>query len=574
MKPNIVVRARILCGIFIVIALLLIVRLYFVQIVHSAQYKAESTAQYIQINPDIIDRDSIFFSTKDGKLVSAATSESGYSVAINPKTLVDPVRAYALLNAIVPIEKEKFLSLVRNKASSFGQIADQVNDAHAAAIQALHLVGVIISPEVWREYPGGVIASHMIGFLGYSGTSTARVGQYGLERFYDTTLSKSSSGLYINPFAEIFANIQDLVALDPVAHQGALITSIEPNVEAHLEKVLDGVMQKYSSQFAGGIIMNPHTGEIYALAGAPSFDPNNYGSVDNPTDYQNHLVEGRYELGSIMKPLTMAAGLDSGAVTLESTYNDTGCIMVSTYKVCNFDHKARGVIPMQEILSQSLNVGVSYVATKTSYPVFTRYMRSYGLGDVTGIDLPNEVSGDIRQLGVGNGPAVNYDAASFGQGISVSPIEMIRALAVLANQGRIPNPHIVKAIKYDSGITRTIPIVQGLQVIKPATADTVTTMLTKVFDEALLKGKLKQQHYSFAAKTGTAQIPMPGGGYYPAGTYLHSFFGYFPARDPQFIVFLFAWKPRGQEYASATLAQPFMDIAQYLINYYNVPPDR
>jgi cell division protein FtsI/penicillin-binding protein 2 len=574
MKSSIILRTRILCGIFILVALLLLVRLYFVQIIHSAEYQSQSTAQYIQTNPETVDRGSIFFSTKDGKLVSAAASQGGYMVAINPNVLVDGIHTYGVLKKIIDIDEATFINATHNKNSSFVTIKEHIDDAQAAAIQKSKIQGVIISPQVWREYPGRERAAQAIGFLGYSGTSTIRVGQYGLERFYDTTLSKSTTGLYVNPFAEIFANIQDLVTTDPIAHQGSLITTIEPNVQTQLEKVLSGVMHTYHSQFSGGIVMNPHTGEIYAIAGAPSFDPNDYGSVTDPAQYQNHLVEGRYELGSIMKPLTMAAGLDSGAITLSSTYNDTGCIEVSTYKVCNFDHKARGVIPMQEILSQSLNVGVSYVATKTGYPVFTRYMRLFGFGDMTGVDLPNEVAGDIRQLGVGNGPAVNYDAASFGQGISVSPIEMIRALSVLANQGKLPSPHIVKAIKYDSGITRTIPIMDGPQVIQPATADTVTSMLTKVFDTALLKGKLKQERYSFAAKTGTAQIPMPGGGYYPAGTYLHSFFGYFPAHDPEFIVFLFAWKPQGQEYASATLAQPFMDIAQYLINYYNVPPDR
>jgi cell division protein FtsI/penicillin-binding protein 2 len=129
-------------------------------------------------------------------------------------------------------------------------------------------------------------------------------------------------------------------------------------------------------------------------------------------------------------------------------------------------------------------------------------------------------------------------------------------------------------VQYESGVTRTIPALAQPQVIKQSTAETVTDMLTKVFDESLLKGKLRQVHYSFAAKTGTAQIPMPGGGYYPGSTYLHSFFGYFPAHNPRFIIFLFGWKPQGQEYASATLAQPFMDMAQFLINYYDIPPDR
>jgi cell division protein FtsI/penicillin-binding protein 2 len=333
-------------------------------------------------------------------------------------------------------------------------------------------------------------------------------------------------------------------------------------------------MQTYTPKLAGGIIMDPHTGEILAIASRPSYDPNTYGSVTDPSTYKNPLIDGRYELGSIMKPLTMAAGIDSGSITTATTYNDTGCITVSTYKVCNFDLKARGVIPMQEILNQSLNVGASFVATTMGYPTFTRYMQAYGFGEVTGIDLPNEVQGDISPLGNGNKPAVNYDTAAFGQGISVSPIEMIRALSALANNGILPNPHVVTAIKFEDGIKRSIAVSRGTQVLQAQTAQTVTNMLIQVYDKSLLHGALKEDHYSIAAKTGTAQIPKPGGGYLGDNTYLHSFFGYFPASDPKFIVFLFAKEPHGQEYASATLAHPFDEIARYLINYYQIPPDR
>jgi len=321
-------------------------------------------------------------------------------------------------------------------------------------------------------------------------------------------------------------------------------------------------------------VLDPRTGEVFAMGQRPSFDPNTYNLVSDDSVFMDRLVAGRYELGSIMKPLTLAAGIDSGAITEKSKYDDTGCIDVSTYHVCNYDARARGVIPMQEILSQSLNVGAAWVATKTGYPTFTTYMKAYGFGERTGIDLPNEVVGDISTLDEGRGPAVNYDTAAFGQGISVSPMEMIRALSTLANDGEMPNPHIVTGIKFENGVTRTVSTEPGPIVLKKSTADTVTNMLITVFDDALLNGTLKQEHYTVAAKTGTAQIAKPGGGYYPEGTYLHSFFGYFPAHDPRFIIFLFASKPKGQEYASATLARPFAQMEKFLINYYNIPPDR
>jgi cell division protein FtsI/penicillin-binding protein 2 len=572
MRSRFVLRTRILCGAFILAALLLIVRLYFVQIVHGSQYQRDATAQYTATTPDTGDRGSIFFTGKNGELVSAAVMQSGWRIAIQPKNIANPSELYLQLNAIVPIDKTRFFDSTAKKSDPYEEIAFRVTDDQAAKVRALNVPGALLVADQWRFYPGHELAAQTLGFVAYQGAT--KTGVYGLEKSMQDTLTQTTGGLYVNPFAEIFSNFQAVVSSDPTAHQGSVVTSIEPSVQAQLEKTLDTVMSAYTPKLAGGIIMDPHTGEIIAMAARPSFDPNSYNTVTDVSVYANPLVNGRYELGSIMKPLTMAAGIDSGAVTTQTTYNDTGCITVSTYKICNFDLKARNVIPMQEILNQSLNIGAAWVATKTGYPTFTRYFDLYGLGKKTGIDLPNEVTGDLSPLGSGNKPAINYDTAAYGQGIAVSPIEMIRALSALANNGVLPNPHVVTGIKYDNGIMRSIDAGSGPRAVSATTTEVVTRMLAEVYDKALLHGALKMDHYTVAAKTGTAQIPKQGGGYIPGDVYLHSFFGYFPAYDPKFIVFLFAVQPHGQQYASATLAHPFYDIAQYLINYYSIPPDR
>ena len=308
-------------------------------------------------------------------------------------------------------------------------------------------------------------------------------------------------------------------------------------MQGQLEKTLEEISATHSPKAAGGIIMDPQTGEVLAIAMRPGFDPNTYNVVENPKVFQNPLVESVYEMGSIMKPLTMAAAIDVDAVSPRTTYNDRGCVTKSGAKFCNFDLKGRGVVDMQEVLSQSLNTGVSFAVDKMGNEKFAEYVKKFALGEETGIDLPNEAAGNIDALFVKGAADIDFASASFGQSIAVSQIEMIRALSTLANKGKLPEPHLVKAVRYENGVTRSLAQADEVQVIKPETAETVTNMLIKVYDDALLEGTLKQEHYSIAAKTGTAQIAIPGGGGYYTDRYLHSFFGYFP-HDPKFIVFL------------------------------------
>jgi len=278
-------------------------------------------------------------------------------------------------------------------------------------------------------------------------------------------------------------------------------------------------------------------------------------------------------------------GLDTGVIKAASTYNDTGFIKVDGSTIHNYDGKARGVINMQKILDQSLNVGASYVATLIGKQDLLRYFQAFGIGSETGIDLPNEAAGNISNLtgNLKNKKLVEYDTASFGQGISMTPIITASALSVLANGGKLIIPHVVREIDYKVGLPQKNDYTnEAKQVLKPATSEEISRMLVKVVDESLAGGKRKIINYSIAAKTGTAQVARPaneGGGYYP-DKYLHSFFGYFPAYNPRFLVFLYIFEPsdttnpQADEYASQTLTDPFFEITNFLINYYEIPPDR
>ncbi|MDP4020529.1 MAG: penicillin-binding protein 2 [Candidatus Adlerbacteria bacterium] len=421
-----------------------------------------------------------------------------------------------------------------------------------------------------RYYPGQSLAAQEIGFVAYNNDNTQK-GRYGLERYYEQTLAREEELSYSNFFVELFGAAAKVFGR--VSQTGDLVTTLEPVVQGELERTLQDYNAAWTPQLAGGIVMDPHTGEIVAMAVYPTFDLNAFNKEEDPLIFANPLVENVYEMGSIMKPLTMAVGLDSGAITSNTTYYDTGEITLDGKTIRNHDGKARGTIPMQQVLSQSLNLGASFIAMQAGKDTMRDYfLNKFKLGNETGIDLPGELHGLVENL---QSPRqVEYSTAAFGQGIAVTPIQMARALATLGNDGMLVTPHLVRSIRYDTGLTEELSWGQGERAMSEKTAREVSRMLTEVVDTALLEGKIKFEHYSVAAKTGTAQIANPQGGGYYEDRFLHSFFGYFPSYDARFIVFLFAVEPQGAPFSSQTFAWPFYNLTQFLISYYDIPPDR
>ena len=559
-----------LVGILICLAAATIaVRLYYIQVIKHDVYEAQAEKQYVQNGQAIFDRGTIYFSPRDGAPISAATLQSGYAITLEPKKIYHPEDIVNALSGILPIDEAALMPKVAT-TSSYSEIAHRMDAATAKRIENLSIDGLGDYKEQWRYYPAGTTAANVLGFVGYGDDGVTLTGRYGLEKYYNDVLGRGASDTSVNFFAEIFSNVSDSFIQDD-SNEGDIVTTIEPTVQQELEKQLVWVINTWHPDLTGGIVMNPSTGEIYAMADNPTFDPNDYASVKNPSVFKNPLVDGVYEMGSIIKPLVMAAGLDTGVVTATTTYDDTGTVVVDGAKISNYDFRARGVIDMQQVLNQSLNVGMTFVAGKLGNEAETKYLTSYGLGDETGVDLPGEVHGQIQNLQ--SKRALEHATAAFGQGIAITPIETIRALSSLGNGGFLPNPHVVKEIDYTSGAVKKPSYDNRKRVMKPETSEAITGMLVNVVDHALLNGTVKLPRYTVAAKTGTAQIPSPTGGYY-SDRYLHSFFGYFPAYKPQFIIFLFSVYPKGAEYASATLTTPFIDLTKFLINYYEVAPDR
>lgn len=561
-------RIRFMSVLIILAALVLVTRLYFLQIVHGASFSDFAERQYVNKDTASYDRGEISFESKDGEEIPAAISRSGFTISINPSIIKDPEPIYQSLSKVLVLDKEEFFAKASKKDDKNEVVAERLNADAADKIKALNIYGTTVSTDKWRFYPGGKLASQTIGFVAFIGNTLA--GRYGLERYYEDILKRDPSKAYNNFFAEFFSNVKESLSSKP-QEEGDIVTTIEPSVQLFLENELQNVRDTWHSDGAGGVIMDPKTGEIVALAWNPSFDPNNF-QESNLGSFKNPIVEGVYEMGSIIKPITMASGIDSGTVTASTTYDDKGFLVLNGKRIANYDGRGRGVVDMQEVLNQSLNTGASFVALKMGSENFAKYMKSFGIGTETGIDLPNEARGLIDNLDTGR--EIETATASYGQGIALTPIGTVRALSVLANGGTLVTPHIVKKIEYQNGLVKRMSFAPGKQVIKPETSKEVTRMLIHVVDTALKGGKAKIPGYSVAAKTGTAQMTDEGKPGYVDGKYLHSFFGYFPASNPRFIVFLFHLYPKNVRYASETLTDPFLDITKFLINYYQIPPDR
>lgn len=572
MRKSAVLRIRIITGVVLFLSVALLVRLYQIQILSHQDYIDKANKQYVHTVHNLYSRGSIFFTTKDGEKVSAATIQSGYLLAIDPSRIMNATSTYEKINAIVPIDKGDFIAKASQSDRAYAEILPQLGSDAGNAVDALGLPGIELYRNQWRYYPGDDLSAHTIGFVGYSAdTGDALTGRYGLERYYDDVLSHNDNTVSVNFFAEIFSNLGSIVFDNTKSRTGDVVTTLEPTVSRMLDAELQKTEEQYHSKLTGGIIINPQTGEIYAMNVVPSFNLNDRTGVPI-AEFKNPLVEDVYEMGSIFKALTMASGLDSGAVSESTTYNDTGCLTLNESRICNYDFRARGVIPMQQVLSQSLNVGASFVEHTMGNATFRKYFKALKIGDETGVDLPNEAYGLVNNL---ESPRdVEYATASFGQGIAVTPMEMVRALSALGNGGRIIYPHVAKRIEYQDGTFKDITYPSPEHVFATSTSERISRMLTTVVDQALGGGHVKLEHYTIAAKTGTAQIADPVHGGYYSDRYLHSFFGYFPAYDPKFLVFLYTVEPQGVQYASETLTTPFMDLAKFLINYYNLPPDR
>jgi cell division protein FtsI/penicillin-binding protein 2 len=338
-------------------------------------------------------------------------------------------------------------------------------------------------------------------------------------------------------------------------------------VQYILWRELKAALEKYRAVSGTIVVLDPRTGAVLGAASLPSYDPNRYEQAE-PILYDDPVVSQEYEPGSVFKVITMAAGLDSGLVTPDSTYEDTGKVEIAGAVIENWDRLAHGRATMTEVLALSLNTGAVYVSTTLGPDLFYKYVAAFGFGAPTGIDLEAEADGIVKVPGDGSWYEADLATNAFGQGLAVTPLQMALSFAAIANDGLLMRPYLVEAIS-SGGELRTIEPRSARQVVTPETARTLIGMMVEAVEKETASARVPG--YTVAGKTGTAQIPIPGG-YHPSDT-IASFVGFLPADDPQLCILVKIDRPKASQWGSQVAAPVFSRVATELVLLLGIEPE-
>lgn len=522
----------------------LIFNIYNLQIQNGDYYRARAESQSRSSGFLQAQRGGIFFTDRNKNKIPVAINKELPSIFAVPKEISDVEEAVSALQPILGLSEERLKKFLSKPDDEYELLIAKASDEQVEGINLAGIAGIYVDSQPFRFYPFEKLAAHLLGFVGISDDNLIS-GRYGVEALYEDFLA-GSSGKFENGKVS-----------EPV-HGKDLSLTIDRNIQAEAEDILSGLIKKYEATGGTVIVQDPKTGKILTLTNAPTFDPNEYSQY-SVASFLNPAVQAIYEPGSIMKVITMAAGIDAGKITPDTIYNDPGSLKFDKYTIKNWDLKAHGRVTMTEVIEKSINTGAVFAEQKTGHAAFRDYLVNFGFSEETHIELPGELSGNLRNLQDTNRD-INFATAAFGQGISVTPIGLINAISAIANQGRL-----MKASIFQSEEPEEIR-----QVISGESAKKVTKMMVSAVRKAEVANI---EHYEIAGKTGTAQIPNPRGKGYLEDQYINTYVGFAPATNPRFVILIKLDKPKGAALAGATVVPAFRELTQYILNYYNIPPD-
>lgn len=554
-------RIKLVFLLIIIIFIVISVRLFYWQVSSFDVLKGLAEKQTSSTLLIPAKRGVIYSSDKSPLVIN----QKAYSIYLETKKIENLKETVKKLANTLEMDEASISSKIADQSLYFVPIARKVDENKADNLKNLSLKGVDMIEESKRYYPESSMSAHLLGFVGKNSKGEDQ-GYFGIEGYYDSQL-KGRDGMRKfevdaqgNPI--LAAGFEDV----PAENGRNIVLTIDKTVQFLTEKkLLDGI-EKYGAKGGTVIVMEPKTGAILAMASYPSYDPAKYYNYPNEW-YKNPGVSFYYEPGSTFKVLVMAAALNEKKINPDTKFYETGPINIGGFTIKTWDQQYRGEISLSQILEYSSNVGMVDISAKLGDDLLLRYLEKLGFGATTGIDLQEEFSPDLRPSD--KWYKIDFATASFGQGIAVTPLQMIRAVGAIANGGKLMKPYLVKSIELDNGKT----IQTRNLVVRNVYNKEATSLVTEMMVSAVENGEtrmIKPAGYRIAGKTGTAQIPIAG--HYDAEKTIASFVGFAPVEDPKFIMLVTVREPTLSPWGSETAAPIFFSIAKDLFSYYSISP--
>jgi cell division protein FtsI/penicillin-binding protein 2 len=490
-----------------------------------------------------------------------ATDVYRWTVGISPSVVVDKEK---VAQELAPLLKQSVVDLLgkmtANPDAQYVILASDVDESIGEQINDLHRFGVSAEPHPRRYYPQGSLGAHVVGFVNAEGQA-----YYGVEEFYQEFLTGASTLRNAPSGSEALPDAFAAYVPSPAGRD--LVLTLDAGIQYLVEAQLKHALSYYGAQAGTIIVLDPKTGEILASASQPDFDPNRYFDGAGK-GWANGAISLPYEPGSVVKVVTMAAGLDAGAITMDQRFIDSGLLEVGGYEIRNSDRLAHGSVTLTDILAQSLNVGAAEISLQMGKGIFYDYLQRFGFGQVTEIDLAGELPGLVKDPNSAVWSQSDLATNAYGQGLTVTPLQLIAAVAAIANDGVSIRPHLVSKM-VESGRVISVRPRPNPRAIKVETARALRQIMadatTRGIDANLVPG------YRVAGKTGTAQVPTSTG--YSEDMTIATYVAFLPADDPRVVVLVKLDHPTRSQWASEVTVPVFQSVATELVRLLDIPPD-
>ncbi len=539
-------RINFIFVVFLLISATITGRLVFIQIRDGDFYRALSQGLHISFAEEGSERGEIFL--RDGK--SLAINMEWFLVFAQPKEITDLNDAAEKLSPALGLDKN-FLLERMGQNNFYALLKRKLTEEEVAKVRELDIDGIYLAQEEGRYYPQEELASQIIGFMG-----AEQKGQYGLEEFYNETLEGEPS-------------------LTEQTKGSDLTLTLDYDIQFKAEQMLKEAAENLAIEGGQIIVVEPNSGEILAMANLENFNPNNYeeyAKEGNLEIFRNPSTQNLFEPGSVFKPITMAAALEENRITPDTTYFDEGSVTVSGETIYNYGQRSYGgPLTMTNVLEKSINTGAVFVEKRLGPSSFMKYIEKFGFFEPSGIDIQETYSSNKE---LKNGREVNFATASFGQGIEMTPVQLIRAYSAIANGGKLITPYLVQKVSSQDNLIGNEQIARGERIISPKTASDLTAMLISVVKNGYAKAA-GVPGYFVAGKTGTAQVSYGALGIAKEGyseKTVQSFVGFAPAFNPRFLIMVKLDNPNTNtaEYSAVPI---FKQMADFIIHLYEIPPD-